>query len=472
MKLKVLVLPALVILAVNVVRFTGLSVAPPGVHTDESIDSVEIQCLATEGVNASGIRYPFFSVMNHITKPPNYLYPGIVWVKVFGASAESLRAFSAFFIMTAVIGLFFLGGALFGIEYGAWLALAGSLSPWMWPVSRVGYDSLVSVPFLVWGLYFLFRSNRWHDHVGAGILLLGSMYGYATFRMAVPLMLPFILLYKYRRDGFRWKPFIALVITMTALFIPLVMVTLKGTFSSYFDSVSIFSRDFLASIGSSGSFSELWNIYWHIYALHLAPEYLFGHGGGSVIYLTRFCGLFGWLDMIALAGALAWFIRLGLHGWGPDKERRHIWFVLTGLAAFFIGIVPAGFTQYNVPSLIRTSPAWPFAMMLGAFFLWRWSCKIKGIAFGFLGGAVLFASLYLNDYFVNYPRINQMDFGVPYYQMAVAAKTPVDWAKFVVACGGDGVRARYYLMMYNGMTCSQANDFYMTVSGHFHSRGW
>ena len=52
------------------------------------------------------------------------------------------------------------------------------------------------------------------------------------------------------------------------------------------------------------------------------------------------------------------------------------------------------------------------------------------------------------------------------------AKSTADWAKFVVACGGDGMKARYYLMQYGGASCTQANQFYMTISDKFKTRGW
>jgi len=61
---------------------------------------------------------------------------------------------------------------------------------------------------------------------------------------------------------------------------------------------------------------------------------------------------------------------------------------------------------------------------------------------------------------------------VPYKELAVNAKTDIDWLKFIVTCQGDGMRARYYLMRYRGLTCNQADKLYMEVSGHFKSRSW
>jgi hypothetical protein len=455
------------ILTVNVIRFSWLDKVPPGAHADETIDSANIECLATEGADAADVKMPFFSHIGYSFKPPNYIYPGVVWGKLFGFSVPSFRALAAFFVLVAIIGFFMLGRRLWGVDYGLWLSLVASLSPWMWPVSRIAFDSLVALPFFIWGLYFLFRSSAVRDQILAGVFLAGSLYGYSTFRMALPLMLPVLLLFRFRHDENRWRGIIALLVSLAVVLIPLASITLHGQLSRYFDSISIFSKEFLVSLGSNGSFSDLWQIFWRIYGMHLDPGYLFVHGQGTVMYLTRFSGVFGWLDIIGLMLGAFWILRFLVMPLSRTKERQYIPFILVCLACFFIGLLPVGLTQYNIPNVIRTSPAWFFAMMGVAFFLWRAAVKLKYVGIVFVIVGALFMGGYLRNYFTVYPAVNRMDFGVPYYELAQKAKTFEDWVRFVWVCGGDQMKARYYLMHNKGMTCRQAKDFYLSIAEYF-----
>ena len=462
----------LFILAVNVMRFQGLDSAPPGVHPDESIDSATLQCIAENGLKDPLAPHPVFTLMGYSFKGPTYIYPGIAWVKIFGFSVESIRAYAASFIIMAIAGLFFLGRLLFGMQYALWLCLLASISPWIWPVSRFGNDSLVSLPFMAWGLFFFLRSNSWKDMAVAGLLLAGSVYGYSTYRMFIPMVLPLLFLFKYSRHGLKLWPSALCLGLFTVTLIPLVQLTLSGALTQYFNEISIFSKAFLNSIGKTDSFADIWDVYWRIYGLHLSPVYLFVHGQGSVMYLTQFCGLFSWIDIAGLAGAIVWAVRLGVKAGAYAKEKKFIPFAALSLAAFFIGLIPVGFTHYNVPSVMRISEAWPFAMMFFAFFLWRHSLKARWLGIGLVILACVFFTGYTRDYFANYPKANAMDFGARYKELAERSKTDLDWVKFVVACGNDGMRARYYLMRYRGMTCNEADKFYMAISGHFKSRTW
>ena len=464
-----MVLAVMIALIVNGIRFMGLDKTPPGGHVDEVSYGVLLQCISSEGIDAGMDRprlynYPGYSY--------DYILPGSLWVKMFGFSVTSMRAFSVLFVVLGLIGVVMLARRFWGWECAMWAALVASVCPWLWPVSRIGYESQIALPFFVWALVFFFRSNRWSDMVIAGFLLAVSAYAYPPFRMNVPLMLLPIFLLKWKFHGIKLWPTVIFLGVLTVTVVPLIARILDGSVSRYFNNISIFSPAFLASQGKTSSLPDLLGLFWKYYSMHLDPVYLFLKGGGTVMYMTGYGGLFGPVEIVGILGAVAWLLRgLWKNGNTVDISSDMFWgFVL--ILGFLIGILPVAFTQYNVPNVLRTIAAWPFAVLFVSFFLWRWSSQWRGlgIAMAFLGA--VFMAGYLHDYFLTYSERNKMDFGISYKELAMEAKSTADWAKFVVACGGDGMKARYYLMQYGGASCTQANQFYMTISDKFKTRGW
>ena len=134
---------------------------PYGFHVDEFSGSVDVGCLATEGVDAHNISYPVFSYLYYGTpKPLTFLYPAILWSKFFGYSVASLRALTVTVHLFGIIGLFFLARLLLGWRYALLVITVASLSPWTWGLSRVAFESLFSSTFLIWGMYFFFRTPK------------------------------------------------------------------------------------------------------------------------------------------------------------------------------------------------------------------------------------------------------------------------------------------------------------------------
>ena len=167
--------------------------------------SVDIGCLATEGVDAHNISYPLFSNLNYGTpKPPTYIYPAVVWAKIFGYSVPSLRAFSVMVYFVGIVGLFFLARLFFGWRYAFLTLTVASLSPWVWGLSRVAFESLFSATFLIWGLYFFFKSPKVWSIVLSGLFFTAEMYSYPPFRLQTPLMLLSLIIYARWKNRWPW----------------------------------------------------------------------------------------------------------------------------------------------------------------------------------------------------------------------------------------------------------------------------
>ena len=160
----------LVVLVLNVLRFWKLDTIPNGFHVDEVGSAVTVQCFTQMGCDAELRAWPLFGFMEYgQDKPPTYVYPGILWEKVFGTTVASLRSYSAFVLLIGILGLFFLAKELFGKAFAAVVVLAATCSPWAWVVTRVALESYFAPVFAIWGLYFFWRSGFWWDWALAGL---------------------------------------------------------------------------------------------------------------------------------------------------------------------------------------------------------------------------------------------------------------------------------------------------------------
>ena len=168
--------------------------------------------LRKAGCDAELTPWPLFGFMEYgQDKPPTYVYPGILWAKVFGATVPSLRAYSVFVLLIGILGLFFLSKQLFGLGFAGVVVLAATCSPWAWVVTRVALESYFAPVFAIWGLYFFWRSNYWWDWALAGFFFVCAMYTYPPARLQIPLMMVTLGFYEWGRRGLRWRSMLSFV---------------------------------------------------------------------------------------------------------------------------------------------------------------------------------------------------------------------------------------------------------------------
>ncbi|HNV24016.1 MAG TPA: hypothetical protein PKH98_03920, partial [Candidatus Omnitrophota bacterium] len=86
-----------VIVVVNVFRFYNLENVPFGFHVDELASATTVQCLATQerGIFLQKPKI-FFDVNYGTPKAFLYIYPSVLWTKIFGFSIASFRAYTVF----------------------------------------------------------------------------------------------------------------------------------------------------------------------------------------------------------------------------------------------------------------------------------------------------------------------------------------------------------------------------------------
>ena len=460
------------VVIVNAFRFYNLNDIPYGAQVDELAGAVTVQCLATEGIDAHKRHWPLFSDLNFGTpKPPTYLYPAVAWTKIFGFSIGSFRAFIAFFFILALAGLFFLARLWGGIEYGLWAILLGSISPWTWNFSRVSYESLTTVTFIIWGMFFLFRSARAFDLVVSGILLSLAMYAYPPVRLQLPITLIPLLIYRSLSGKFALKEVSIVLGAFLITTLPLVVSVMSGQLMTRFNDISIFSKEYLASIGRTGSWADLSKLFIWNYFSHFKPEYLFLTGDENYIHSTRRFGILSWVDVLGLLGGIGVLASAAL-GWirleGKKEAGARVIFLIV---CILIAIMPAAFTTDGLPHSLRTVGAWPFVILLTSFGLWQVGRHFPAmIPVGVLIAAV-FAVALLNVYFREYPQRSKGMFGFWTRDEASAARSEEDWMRFMYRYRYQDYHFRYYLMNDKGLSYSKTREMWFSLRDYLIAQG-
>lgn len=169
-----------IVLIAIVMRFGGLSWAPPGLYPDEAMN----------GNNAlEALREGDFKLFYPENNGREGLFINIqaISIKLFGNTPQALRQVSALMGVLTVIGLYLLVRRLFDDWRIAALA-AFFMATGFWHVnfSRIGFRAIMAPLFAVWSLYYLYKgieTNRLSNWALSGVLLGLGFHTYIAFRL-------------------------------------------------------------------------------------------------------------------------------------------------------------------------------------------------------------------------------------------------------------------------------------------------
>lgn len=461
----------LIVLVLNVLRFWKLEGIPYGYHVNELGSAVTLQCFVEGGCDANLTPWPLFGAMNYgQDKPPTFVYPGILWVKAFGSTVPSLRAYSVFVLLIGILGLFFLARQFLGPSFAMAVVLAATCSPWAWVVTRIAMESYFAPVLAIWGLYFFWRSGIWWDWMLAGFLFAAAMYAYPPARLQIPLMMATLGMYHWGRRSLRWASVFSFVAVFSLSLLPMVFRYLHGTLSRRFDAISIFNRDYLYVIGKTGNPWDMMGIFFHNYFLHLNPDFLFLRGDHSYLYSTRHSGIFSWLDIAALVIFLVFLVLIFLRpSWGQNPVMVHRRWILFLAANFFIGIIPSALTNQELPHALRMCGSWPFMMLFTGFMWWSAGQCLTVIWPVMALTGVLCGSILVYQYFMLYPQESKGMFGYWAKEKAEQLNTQEDWKGFLIYFHKQRYHCRYFMAHRLGMSCKQAQDIWQQMEDHLNA---
>ncbi len=460
------------ILFINVLRFLYLEQAPYGMIFDEQTSGVTLQCLVEQGVAPlSDQRYPLFGDVGiGNPKPPTYMYPGMLWVKAFGFSPGSLRAFTVFFFTLSILGLLAIGWQLRGWRCGLWIMTVATISPWTWTISRVGQEPSFLLAYLIWGIFLALRAREYWEFILAGALFAAAAYTYPPARIVMPFCILLFSLYgiKYLNWKKLWP--VVMAVSFCIVCIPLLYSLVTDTAQLVrWKYVSITKPEYLALVGKTDNFLDLLSIAWGNFWSHFTPDYLFFRGLPDWGVGTWRQGILSWTGLTALLFGIGWLIKVLLL---KKKVASPATMMLVGIlfACFFIGILPCTITimdYYNLGNNMRSICAWPFAMIAFGMIMhkitqkwpWTWAPAILMVG--------LFSAVFLTQYFTMYPKEGALFFRAPSLEMAQKAKSDKDWLEFLFFHREDAFASRYFLMYYHKDDCMQARNIYESMNPVF-----
>jgi len=135
-----------------------------------------------------------------------------------------------------------------------------------------------------------------------------------------------------------------------------------------------------------------------------------------------------------------------------------------------IGVIPSALTT-DLPNSLRIICAWPFVCLLSGYLLWQACEHCWGLWIGAFILSILFAMAFFRVYFFVYPQDSKGFFSYWTLEQANQIKTDEDWLKFVYFYRHDDYHARYFLMQYRGLTCTQSRNLWEGMRDFLISRG-
>lgn len=423
----------LILLLATVLRFYKLGAIPHGMTWDEAAIGYNGYAIFTTRRDEWLKRLPisFWSFGDY--KAPLAIYLNGFFTFIFGMNLFGVRFPFTVAAVLVVLGFMLWLKELFKDEFKwkiekarFWSVVGGiflTLSPWHLHYSRAGFESGMSMSFLIWGLFFwqkfwssLSKKKNYWLFLFV-VSWVASIYTYHSAKIAVPLM--GLLLVWQKRDKLK---------EVFGKFISPAILGLIGLGPFIYD--SFFGKGLERAgtlIFSQGySFSELVSVVFNQTLTHLLPQFLFfgqtttlrhGDGKWGVLFLTT-----GLLCLLAL------------FDWIRKNNKR------TGLALglILIGLIPA-IIGTEAPHSNRALLALPGFLLLAVIgfeklLMLRPKEKIWTLFLFGLAHLVLFTG-YTNNYYKNFSKVSANDFQDGYleafnyiipYEKGIDGKPSVD----------------------------------------------
>lgn len=328
---------ALILLLAIFFRLFKLNSIPPGLYSDEAINAN--QALSQPGQ----IFYPE-------NNGREGLFINLVFLsfKIFGPSIWSFRLVPAVFGTLTIFSLYFLAKELFEDKLIAvFSSLFLATSFWHVNFSRIGFRAILFPFFLCLAIYFLFKGfkqKRKVELVLAGIAFGLGFYTYTAFRVAVLILVPFLIikLIEFKKQR---KQFLLLVgVFLFSAFIvslPIGIYFLQNPeyFSSRITDVLVFSQENVLKALAETTIK-------HLAMFNFVGDHNWRHniGGSPLLFWPT-----GLLFVVGLLYSLKEII-VGL----KKKSLESLSVYITLLTWWLVMLLPAILTYEGIPHALRS----------------------------------------------------------------------------------------------------------------------
>lgn len=429
MSKKSILIFLLVLAVAAILRLYRITDIPPGVNRDEASIGYTAYSLLHTGRDEYGRIYPFSFQSFGDWKLPLYIYTVVPFVSVFGLSELAVRLPSAIFGILSVFLTFFLVKMLFKNNILAFLSIfLAAISPWSIHLSRVESESNTAVFLTLLAVILFFKSlnsKNWLI-IPSSIFFALTYFTYAGNHIFTTLLLGG-LVYIYRDKIPRTKVTLIGVVLLIALAGFIFSKTLFEADKTKISGISIFGDPSVVHAKIEiprnehnyprSLFARVVHNRVAYAAEKITQNYL---NAFSVSFLSIKGGdnnshnilNFGNMYLVEAPLLFAGLIYLLVLKKGKERSLVLLW--------FFISPIAASITK-DAPHTNRMFAIFPMLSIITAFGIyWLLTDVIKRKLFKniFLG---LFVALfimnifiYLDRYFVHFPRNESVNWGIGY----------------------------------------------------------
>ncbi len=425
----------LIILLAFFLRFNKVTTDPPSLNWDEVSIAYNSYSILKTGHDEWGQFLPIHFKAFGEYKLPSQIYFSIPGIWLFGLNELGVRITPVVYGTLTVLLLFFLVKELLDNQWvGLISAFLLSISPWHIQLTRGSFESSFSVFWVVLGLWLILKATHVKDKLTNWYLILGglafsvSIYTYNSARVFAPMFLLFLAWY-FRQWLLSHKKNVAIA---TAVFlitlIPVVQFILQTGGNSRYKLVSVTDDPGLIpridQARNNSTLPHIFNILvnnrysyasYYIagnYLAHFDPRFLFISGAPHKQHHVQGVGEM-YLFQLPLVLYGLWVM------WKKKLKYRGILIAWTLLV-----FIPVSVTNDSIPNALRTLLAvipYEIICAIGGYYGYlklkkqdrNWLPVLRIIA---IFVVLVSISLYLYNYYFNYPKNYSRDWQYGYKQ--------------------------------------------------------
>jgi len=462
----------LILFFAAVLRFWKIDRVPVSLFSDELDVGYQAYSIIKTGKDYFGNLIPLHFQSYADFRTPFYIYSSVPTVAVFGISPFGVRLPAVIFGVFGVWGIYLLAKEIFkDKKLGILASLFLAISPWHLQYSRAGFEATMLLAFLLFGLYFFFRSLRNGKFLWISVLLLiFTPLIYSTAKLFTPLLtITLIFLFKKELSKMAKKYIIYAALVGVIFGLPTLFGTLFQGVGERFSYISIFTdpttkgevetlrlddakmrEKYSGDVFQKGTSRLIHNkpVIWteriiNNYLKTFSTEFLFNEGDPNLRHSIKGIGQFYKAEVFALI--IGWILFF------TSKLDRKIKLLI----AFWIlvGILPSSITRdggNHATRLILILPPLVFLISFGIIKLYEFFGSRSGFVFLSIYFLLLTANFifYWHSYWIHNPWYSERSWHAGYKEVIEAVKENENkYGKIILSNANDDSRiflAAYY----------------------------
>lgn len=429
-----------ILLLATILRVYKITVIPPSLFGDELDVGYHAYSILKTGRDYSGNFMPLHFQSLAEWRTPLYLYAAVPTVAIWGISPLGVRLPAVIFGVLGIWGIYLLVSELLSYQVNQKkrsqttdhrslaLIAAGvlALSPWHLQYSRAGFEVTMLLAFLIFGLYFFFRSLKDPRYLWISVaILVFTPWIYSTAKLFTPLLILFLLVIWKKQVLNMTRPhLVRAVVAGLVVGLPVAYSTIFGGGAQRAGYTSVFTDPTIEpEIGTArtvdflrrgetvlGYEPNIRDRFFHNklnfwtenitknYLQTYSSDFLFERGDPNLRHSPKGVGQFYKIEFIALVLGIVIFFTSKTNG----KIKLFISFWLVA------GALPASLTRDGGNHATRLILILPPLIFLVAFGLVEGISRVKSsyrmlLATSYILLFVLSFVFYLHNYYVHYP---------------------------------------------------------------------